>query len=983
MRTMLRHLFLPLLFLAAQTAVAVKPHMLKAANQDACERWVDSVYNTLSPRDRIAQLVIANVIPASGNGTKQNLALLIEKNHVGGLLFSKGSLSQFAEMTNYAQSISKVPLLMTLDGEWGPSMRIAELNRFPNNMALGAVADPQLLYDYGCEVARQCRLIGHQVNFAPVVDVNTTPLNPVIGYRSFGEDPARVSELAIAYSKGLEDGGVMAVAKHFPGHGDTSADSHHALPKIDKSLSQLEQAELVPFRRYVQAGFSGVMVGHLSVPALDKSGAPASLSHAITTGLLCDKLGFEGMIFTDALAMDGANSNTNRSVAALQAGADALLGASNPIADIRAIEKAIKAHKLSQEAIDARCRKILTYKYLLGLNHPQVVNINGLANAIESPQAEALRQKLANACITVVRNDGRVLPLRNLGATSIAIVNLGTPPNHQFATMCSHYADVDIYNGLEHLSAIKKHDVIIAAIYNNNASTQSALSRIVAPGQTVVPVFFVNPYRTAKFVPSLDHCRAIVMAYDDTAELCASAAQAIFGGINVTGSLPVTIDGLAKAGVGVKIPKNRLGYSTPVAVGMRPWITDSIDAIVNTGLRTGAFPGCQVLVAKDGQVVVDKVYGYVDTKKSAKVTPQVIYDLASVSKATSTLPGIMAAYDDRLFQLDQPVSEIITPLKDTPKSKITVSQLLYHESGMPASLNVFDMMMDTASYTGKLFTAKPTKDNTIKFANRSYGNAEARLRSDLMSTTRTDQFPIAAASRFYVGQSTLDTLMNRIYNIPLRNNNKYNYSCLNFALLMDMEQRLTGRPHDEFVGERIFRPLGMTHTGYRPLSFSKVRYIAPTEHDKFLRRQTVRGYVHDELAAMSGGVQGNAGLFSNTADLAKLCQMWLNGGEYGGERVLSEATVKRFTTSKSSTCRRGLGFDKPDVDNPDSSPTTELADPSVFGHLGFTGTCFWVDPKHELIFIFLTNRVNPSRDNDAFNALNPRPRILEQVYRSL
>ncbi len=980
---MLRNLFLPLLLLAAQTAVAITPHMLTAANRDACERWVDSVYNTLSPRDRIAQLVIANVIPASGNGTKQNLALLIKNNHIGGLLFSKGSLSQFAEMTNYAQSISNVPLLMTLDGEWGPSMRIAELNRFPNNMALGAVSDPQLLYDYGREVARQCRLIGHQVNFAPVVDVNTTPLNPVIGYRSFGEDPARVSELAIAYSKGLEDGGVMAVAKHFPGHGDTSADSHHALPKIDKSLSQLEQAELMPFRRYVQAGLSGVMVGHLSVPALDKSGAPASLSRAITTGLLRDKLGFEGMIFTDALAMDGANSRTNRSVAALQAGADALLGASNPIADIRAIEKAIKAHKLSQEDIDARCRKMLTYKYLLGLNHPQVVNINGLEGAIESPQAEALRQRLANACITVVRNDGRVLPLRNLGATSIAIVNLGTPPNHQFVTMCSHYADVDIYNGLEHLSAIKKHDVIIAAIYNNSASTQSALSRIVALGKTVVPIFFVNPYKTAKFVPSLDHCRAVVIAYDDTAELCASAAQTIFGGVNVTGSLPVTIDGLAKVGVGVKIPKNRLGYSTPMAVGMQPWITDSIDAIVNAGLRFGAFPGCQVLVAKGGQVVVDKVYGYVDAKKSAKVTPQVIYDLASVSKATGTLPGIMAAYDDRLFQLDQPVSDIITPLKDTPKSDITVRQLLYHESGMPASLNVFDMMMDTASYTGKLFTAKPTKDNTIKFANRSYGNAAARLRSDLMSKTRTDKFPIVAALRFYVGQSTLDTLMNRIYNIPLRNDNKYNYSCLNFALLMDMEQRLTGRPHDEFVGERIFRPLGMTHTGYRPLSFSKLRYIAPTEHDKFLRRQTVRGYVHDELAAMSGGVQGNAGLFSNTADLAKLCQMWLNGGEYGGERVLSEATVKRFTTSKSSTCRRGLGFDKPDVDNPDNSPTTELADPSVFGHLGFTGTCFWVDPKHELIFIFLTNRVNPSRDNDAFNALNPRPRILEQVYRSL
>lgn len=981
---------LSLLCLAAHFfTYAAEPSLLRRADTDAGRRWVDSVYNTLSPRDRIAQLFVPVVNPVSGEMSRNSIKLLVGSNHVGGLLFSAGTIAQFADMTSYAQSLSSVPLLMTLDGEWGLSMRVKDTPRFPHNMGLGAIANERLLYDYGREVARECRLMGISVNFAPVLDVNSNPANPVIGYRSFGENPSKVASLGIAYAKGLQDGGVMAVGKHFPGHGDTSTDSHKTLPTVNHDRKHLDSTDLLPFKRYIDEGLDGVMVGHLNVPALDASDTPASLSNKITTGLLKERMGFNGLLFTDALAMKGAASNRNKCVAALLAGADVLLGSEHPASDIKAIEKAIHDKLISQKTIDDRCRKMLAYKYALGLSTPSTIARQGLERAINSTQADAVNRRLAAASMTVVRNDADLLPISDLADKSIAVVSLGAAADNTFSRYCAKYAGVDNYASdgtafsSTKISQIKKHDIVVVGIFNDHASTRQLLSQLHSV-KNLIPVFFVNPYKMAKFSASLQHTKTLVIAYDDNPYTREYAAQAIFGGINVTGRLPVNLKGIAPMGTGVKLSKNRLGYTSPVMEGLQAWLTDSIDALVKTGLRTKAFPGCQVLVAKGGNVIINKNYGTLDYLHRAPVTDGTIYDLASVSKAAGTLPGVMAAYDDKLFSLDDRASKHIPGLKNNGKEGITVKQLLYHESGMPASLNMFQTMMDTASYSGQLISARKTAANPIKIANKAYGNASARLRRDITSPRHSASTPIEAAKGIFVGRAAYDTIMNRIYSAKLRPSNKYNYSCLNFALLTDMEQRLTGMEHDRWVARRIFTPLGMSHTSYRPIDngFNSAE-IAPTEHDTFLRRQTLRGYVHDELANMSGGVQGNAGLFSTADDLAKLCQMWLNGGTYGGTRVLSEPTVKLFTTGKSPSCRRGLGFDKPDVDKPQSSPTTELASPSTFGHLGFTGTCFWVDPENDLIFIFLTNRVNPTRDNAAFSKLNIRPRLFEQVYRAL
>lgn len=966
---------------------AGNPALIYQRSMAKNQQWVDSVYNTLSDRERAAQLFIPMVDPRSGATSKATISKWVKTEKMGGLLFSKGSMEEYATMTNYAQSIADVPVLMSFDGEWGLSMRIKDTPRFPYNMGLGAISDEKLLYEYGREMARECRLLGIHVNFAPVLDVNSNPSNPVIGYRSFGEDPARVSRLGVAYSRGLEEGGVMSVSKHFPGHGDTSVDSHKALPTVSHDRTTLNMVDLLPFNQYIDARLSGVMVGHLSVPALDKTGTPASLSKVITTDLLRDKMGFEGLIFTDALAMKGANSSINNCVAALMAGADVLLGSSSPSKDLDAVMAALKSGKITSKMIETRCKKMLAYKYALGLTVEKPINISGLESRINSSTAEAVNRKLSAALMTVVRNDSKLLPIRGLAERSIAVVNLGASSNEIFSQFCRKYANVKVYStsgGLSAstLSAIKNHDVVIVGVFNDKAAQKQAFAQLKSI-PNMVPVFFMNPYEMAEFGASLNGLKTLVLAYDDTRYIREYAAQAIFGGIEVSGRLPVNLKGIAPLGTGVKLKKSRLGYTTPEAIGLNPNLEARVDDLVNQGLKTKAFPGCQVLVAKDGNVIINKSYGTLDFEEKKEVTDETLYDLASVSKATGTLSGVMRAYDEGLFELDAPVSEYIEPLQGGDKSRITVRQLLYHESGMPAAVNMFNMMMDTATYDGKLIQNAQSPTYSIKIENGAYGHKDAKLRRDITSPEATDGFTLAAADGIYVGQATMDTIMSRIYNIKLRDTKKYNYSCLNFCLLMNMEEWLTGRPHNEWVDETIFAPLGAFHTGYRPLDRWSKSDIAPTEKDNFLRRQLVWGYVHDETANFSGGVQGNAGLFSNANDLAKLFQMWLNGGEYGEERLLSEETVELFTTSKSSTCRRGLGFDKPDKRNEKNSPTCREASAATFGHTGFTGTCFWVDPQSQLIYIFLSNRVHTTRNNSAFSKLNIRPRIFSEVYKAM
>ena len=984
-----------LLSLALGLKAAAEPHspIIARTEEPKCQAWVDSVFATLTPQERIAQIIVPKAL-AEGPNCKARLDQLIGKNHFGGILFAEGTVENYANLTNYLQSMSPVPALITLDGEWGLSMRMPNAPRFPKNMGLGAIQDKRLLYDYGKEVARECREMGIHVNFAPDVDVNSNPANPVIGERSFGENPVRVAELGTAYALGLEQGGVQAVAKHFPGHGDTNVDSHKALPAVDHTLATLQSVDLKPFRDFIAHDLSGVMVGHIAVPALDPTNTPASLSRPIVTGMLKGKMGFKGLVYTDALGMRGADvPSGNNAVPALLAGADVLLCPSKPEEALKSVEKAVADGQISQDLIDSRCRKMLAYKYALGLNRLQPVDTADLVGRINSPEADAVNRRLTAASITALTNKDNTLPIGRLDQQRIALVEIGKQGKGkrwdsgggEFADMCRRYADVRVFTSVPAASELKDFTTIIAAVHDDSAESRQALATLEkhAPkGASLVGAFMVNPYKMAKFRSTLKKLSAVVLAYDSTPLTREYAAQAIFGGINVNGRLPVNLSGIAPMGAGVDIRKSRLGYSSPAAAGMNSSLTDSLTRIISSALASGAFPGCQLIVAKGGDVVYDGSFGNI-TKYGPKVSRQTLYDLASVSKAVGTLPGVMKAYDMGLFALDEPASRHIPGLRVAGKDSITPRMLLHHETGIPASLNMYAVMMDTTTFKGKLFTNRRDREHTIEAQRGMWGHRTARMRSDIVSPTRSAEFPHEAARGMFVGRAAMDTIRGRIYASKIDSSRSYNYSCLNFSLLMELEERVTGKEHQTFVTDSVWAPLGAYGFCYRPLESKSPDMIAYTEVDPFLRRQHVHGHVHDETAAFSGGVQGNAGVFGSATDVAKLCQMWLNDGVYGDKRVLSEQTSKLFTTEKSATCRRGLGFDKPDAERPEYSPTCDEADPSVYGHLGFTGTVFWVDPKNELIFVFLCNRVDPSRYSPAFNRTNVRPELFRQVYKSL
>jgi beta-glucosidase-like glycosyl hydrolase len=397
----------------------------KISRDEACNRWVESQMKQMNLREKIGQLFIYTIAP---DRSKRNLALLknvVHTHKVGGLLFSGGKLDNQALLTNQAQKMADVPLMITFDGEWGLSMRLRGTPVFPKNMVLGCIQDDRLIYEYGQEMARQCRELGVQVNFAPVADVNINPQNPVINVRSFGENPLLVADKVIAYASGLESGRVLSVAKHFPGHGDTDVDSHKALPVLPFTRERLDSVELYPFRKLIHAGLGGVMVGHLQVPVFEPVGKlPSSLSRNVVYTLLTEKMAFKGLIFTDALAMKGVSSAQKVCLQALKAGNDVVLAPRDVKKEIDYVVEAVKKGEFTEEEIDERCRKVLLFKYAMGLNRKPVVRLSGLERRINTPHTRDLIRRLNLAAVTVLNNEKGVLPIHP-DVKKVAVLTVG------------------------------------------------------------------------------------------------------------------------------------------------------------------------------------------------------------------------------------------------------------------------------------------------------------------------------------------------------------------------------------------------------------------------------------------------------------------------------------------------------------------------------------------------------------------------------
>lgn len=982
----------------ATTASSAKrqPSIISKVDQKAMKAWVDQTFKAMTPDERIAQLFVMAINPRD-KAAESQVKTYVERYKVGGLIYNENDIKTQAKLTNYAQSTSKVPLLITLDAEWGLAMRLQDAPRFPQNLFLGAIGDDQYFYDYGRELARECRRIGVNVNFAPVLDV-IDRANTVLGVRAFGGDPEIVARHGIAFARGLEDGGVLSVAKHFPGHGATTADSHKTLPTIDKSYRELQLFDFVPFQRYFDAGLGGVLTAHLYIPAIEPKKIPGTMSPKYVKDLLQRKMGFQGLIFTDALNMQGAQFvNGSVCVNALIAGNDILLMPNEIEGEINAIKAAIASGQLMQKELDERCRKILRYKYALGLSKAPQVNLDNIITDVNSDAVNVLKRRLTASSITVVRDNSTMLPLRNLPTRRIAVVTMGNENGLEsmFQRRCSNYAETRAFDFDAQQSATEVErqlkdgafNTVIISIAKDNPAYVKAAKYLASHCPNVIVAVMCHPEKLDQYGSLLanTYVKASLVAYERTLAAEDYLAQTIFGGNEAKGILPVNVEtgkGVLKAGTGVHFKATRLGYTIPAEVGFKSSLVHKIDSVCRYGIDQHAFPGCQVVVARHGKVVFNRAYGDIDFDSEIPVTVNTLFGLASVSKATGALSGVMKLCDEGKFQLDDKASDFIPGLKGTDKEDITFRQLLYHETGMPPSLSMWEMMFDKNTYHGPLITSTPNENNAIKIMDGAYGNKFAKLRTDILSTERTDRFDLPIAQGLWGSRATYDSIMNRIYSQPL-GEKRYLYSDLNFCLLANAVENVSKLPLNYFVNNNIFAPLGAYHTMYRPLSKYPASQIAYTEKDTYLRCQHIHGYTHDELAAFSGGVQGNAGLFSNANDLAKLLQMWLNGGTYGGQRLLKASTVETFITQKSPKSHRGLGFDKPVMGNPDASSTCPEATPETFGHTGFTGTCFWVDPKNDMIYIFLSNRVCPTRNNPNFGRVSARSHIQSILYHSI
>jgi beta-glucosidase-like glycosyl hydrolase/CubicO group peptidase (beta-lactamase class C family) len=983
---MLKKFFSILLITIVFTSFISRERSVSSFIPEEQEHWVDSVLASLSPEERIGQLFM---VAAYSNRNEQHYSEIDEliKNHsIGGLIFFQGGPVRQAILTNRYQSKSKVPLFVAMDAEWGLSMRLDSTMAFPKQMTLGAIANDQYVYEMGKEIAMQCKRLGMQINFAPVVDINSNPANPIIGMRSFGEDKVNVASKGIAYMKGMQDIKVMANAKHFPGHGDSETDSHLTLPVINQPKERLSEIELYPFKRLIQDSLMSIMVAHLYVPAYDNTlNRATTLSKAVVTDLLKNELGFKGLAFTDALNMKGVSSFYKPGevdLLALLAGNDVLLFAENVPVAIKKILKAIKNKDITQEEIDERVKKILRAKYWSGLNELKPVEITNLYNDLNNPRAKALRQTLYEQALTVVKNDQDLLPIKVLDTTSFASLSIGIEGGNQFQMNLDHYAAFDhyaipnknsgdtVFNSM--LEKLKKYEVVVIGLHNTSSfnstnfgiseASKKFIEKLNSKTKVILSVFG-NPYSLKYFT----YTKNLICAYEDNETTQRIVPQLIFGAIPATASLPVSPDVSMKAGQRSLISKTlqRLRYGFPESAGIDSKTLAKIDSIAMKAITDGATPGCQVLVARNGIVVHNKSYGYLSYDKVQPVNNNTLYDIASISKVAGTLQAVMFLQERGLIDLDKKASYYLTDLKGTNKEDLLLKDILTHQAGLTPFIPHWKKTVDSSGFCKVYYST--TKDSL-------YCN---QVIPGLYSISSMED----SLWKWTVESDLIKKPKPKKKRAPVPKGYDYVYSDLGFYIMKRVVEKQINQPMDEFLQQNIYDRLGLATMTYKPLYRFSPDRVAPTEEDKYFRKCLIRCTVHDPGAAMLGGVAGHAGIFSNAGDLATLLQMNLQLGTYGGQRYLLPETLPLFTKKQFDKNRRGLGWDKPEASG--GGPTSDNASPNTYGHTGFTGTAAWIDPDQNLVYIFLSNRIYTDAGNTKLIKWGTRTQVQDVIYQSI
>ncbi|WP_395276537.1 glycoside hydrolase family 3 N-terminal domain-containing protein [Halalkalibaculum sp. DA384] len=889
---------------------------------------IDSLMEEMTLREKIGQLFVTHAngyFVNEDSDTYYELVQKIRKYQVGGIIFNSGNIYGQAVLHNKLQRASRLPLWITQDMEFGAAMRVRRSTYLTPAMGIAATQNPEYAYWAGKITAREAKALGvHQI-FAPVLDVNNNPENPVINVRSFSGDPQTVATFGNAFIDGVHSEGVVATAKHFPGHGDTDVDSHLSLPVIPHSYSRLDTLELLPFKAAIDHGVSSIMSAHIAFPKIGNSnGTPGTLDEQVLDRILLDSLNFNGIVVTDGLEMRGISSRYSPGetvVKALHAGADLMLLSPDELTAINEIEQAVRRGSITEQRIDRSVRKLLEWKKEYGLFKSRTIDIDSLDKEIHTTEHQLIADEIARKSITVIKNEQDLLPLRpykypNVLAISIADDISGETGTYFAEQLKTYHPNVKFHvydrrtneeEKKEIMNDARNADLIILGsfIYVRSAQPMQLsseqfdfLKQLAAGNKPSLLVAFGNPY----IVRDLSQTDAQVMAWSARNAQVRNTVPALFGASPVTGKMPIDIPGYSVIGQGIEIPQTTIRKDQPGTAGFAKDSLRRIDHIMQEAVFDSTFPGGTVTVLKDGIIAYQKGYGYHTYDKLNPVNATDIYDLASLTKVVATTTAVMRLVDTGKLKLDDRVAEYIPEFNTGPKKNITIRHLLSHNSGLPP----FRVYVDSL-----------------------------KERSQLIQAVRDEPLIYSPGSR-------------------------YEYSDLGFILLAEIAEKVSGRRIDRFIRQEMFYTMGMNSTYFNPLAKGEwiSNRIPPTEIDTVFRKETVRARVHDERAYFMDGVAGHAGLFSNGTDLAVYAQMLLNGGTYGGRRYLSDAVIRAFTAPQPANPERGLGFDRKSTG---FSSAGTLTSDNTFGHTGFTGTSIWIDPARDLAIIILANRVHPHR----------------------
>lgn len=948
--------------------------ILRKAEMD---KWVEAQLAKMSEDEKIGQFFMLGAYPNKGAEDEARLQQAIDNYHIGGIIFFQASSpTRLASLGNaYQLRSKKTPLLVGIDGEWSVSMRVDSTLRYPRQLTMGAISEAQTVYKFGQRVGQECKRLGIHINFAPVVDVNNNPANPVIGDRSFGEDMQNVAEKAAAYMQGMQDVGVLACAKHFPGHGDTDVDSHYDLPKIGHSRQRLDSLELFPFRYLIERGVASIMVAHLEIPSLDSTpNLPSTLSPKVINDLLRKEMRYEGLIITDALNMMGVvkhHANGDSDAKALLAGNDILLMTQDLAAARKKIKLAIAEGRLQWTDLDERVRRILRAKYRAGLHAYKPVDLKNISLDLNAAAGEAIREEIYAQSLTLVANDSNLLPIAPARAARVATLAIGesvkTPfqsEMEKFGVTRHHYAGQSIVGKqADKYAGLKNFDMVLVPIYNigkypsdkyNISPSVVDFLKDLNKKTRVVLIAFGNPYSVQYF----DSLSTVVCGYGEQEQIQKLMAQAVGGALPFTGKLPVNAGARFRAGTGINTVATRMAYaSRPEAVGLNSKTLAKIDGIAKEMISSQAAPGCQVLVVKDGKIAFHKAYGHHMYDKKRAVQLDDVYDLASVTKICATTISLMRLYEEGKIDLQKTMGDYLPELEGSNKAALRLHDVLTHRSGLKAWIPFYTYTLDSLK-----------KPQSKYYRPKSEGEYCVRV----------------TPSMYFCRTQTDSVIWHRINESPLEPTN-YRYSDMGFILFANLIEKITGQPLDKYARATFYEPMGLREINYNPVDKGIARSrCLPTEQDNYFRYSVVQGDVHDMAAAMLGGVAGHAGLFSPATDLAAVMQMLVNEGEYMGKRYLKAETVRHFIKQQATDSRRALGFDRKEKGGDKKSVNVAYqASDRSFGHLGFTGIGAWADPDNKIVYLFLSNRTFPSGENNKLNSKNIRPRIHEVIYEAI